>query len=116
MGLIDWLLGRRMLQRRCVGSTQLIFNPQHDEVVREYYLYVVELYSDALRALGLSVDIVFGEYPVTVKRNRRLFRVLFQIEHILVRPGGRGTAGAPPSALPVLGHHHRLPIERKAEA
>ena len=116
MGLIDWLLGRRMLQRRCVGSTQLIFNPQHDEVVREYYLYVVELYSDALRALGLSVDIVFGEYPVTVKRNRRLFRVLFQIEHILVRPGGRGTAGAPPSALPVLGHPEEHYLVRLQDA
>ena len=104
MGLIDWLFGSRILQRRRVGSAQLIFNPQHDEVVREYYLYVVQLYSDALRACGLSADIVFGEYSVKVKRHRRLFRVLFQIEHTLVRRGGRGAAGAPSSALPVLGH------------
>ena len=116
MGFIDWIFGSRMLQRRRVGSAQLVFNPQHDEVVREYYLYVVQLYSDALRAVGLSADIVFGAYPLKQKSHRRLFRVLFQIEHILVRPGGRGAAGAPSSALPVLGHPEENYLVRLQDA
>ena len=116
MGFIDCLFGRRMLQRRRVGNAQLVCNSQHDEVVREYYLYVVQLYSDVLGAFGLSADIVFGAYPVKQKRHRRLFRVLFQVEHILVRPGGRGVAGARSSALPVLGHPEEHYLVRLQEA
>lgn len=84
-----------------VGKTRFFYNKNHDQVVRDYYLYTVELLSEAAAGIDLHADIVVGNYRVR-GANREHYRKLdFQIEHTLVKPGGRGSAGAPSGCIPI---------------
>lgn len=89
--------------REKVGSLHLYFNPEHDPIARDYYLYVVTLMRLAAAGCGKVGDVVFGSYPYAVKGGRSLLRIDFQIEHTLVKPGGRGAEHARPGAVPISG-------------
>lgn len=81
----------------------LIFNPQHDPVIRDYYLYVVSLLTQALRDQPQDVDVLVGEYSYPRRADRKVLRIDFQIEHTLVKPGGRGSEGSPEGVVPMSG-------------
>ena len=92
-----------MLSRIKVGTTALYFNPNHDEVIRDYYLYVLELLAQAAKSCQLKANIVLGDYEVSRRDSKLNFRIDFQIEHTLVKQGGRGAEHAPMGVVPVPG-------------
>ena len=96
---------RPFLSYNKIGSTRIYFNKYHDITTREYYLYVTELISRSARSVLISdADIIIGHYLYYGTRLRRIFNVDFQIEHTLVKPGGRGSLDAPSGCVPILGH------------
>lgn len=100
---IDALLRGSTLAREWVNGTRLIFNSRHDEVIRDYYLYVVRLVAQAAMHVRLDADIVFGNYESWSRGGRPQFKIDFQIEHTLVKKGGRGAEHAPEGLVPVPG-------------
>ncbi len=102
IGKVRSLLKGSVLSRKISGATHLWFNPEHDEVTRDYYLYVVNLLARAAKDVPLHANIVFGAYPWSGHGNRRTYRIDFQIEHTLVKPGGRGSETAQAGCIPVL--------------
>ena len=105
------LRGNRLSQQR-VKDTVLLFNPLHDATIREYYLYVLRLLAEAAHAGHLNADVVLGAYEARRRESRPQFRVDFQIEHTLVKRGGRGAEGAPEGAVPLQGDASRRYLVR----
>lgn len=101
---ISLLLRRNRLSRQRVNDTVLLFHPEHDEVIRDYYLYVLRLLVQAAQASHLKADIVLGAYQAWHHGPKPQFRVDFQIEHTLVKQGGRGAESAPEGVIAVPGN------------
>jgi len=106
------LLGCSDLTFEYSGSTRLFFNRTHDQVVRDYYLYVVSLFEHEASKAQIEADIVFGAYPYKQKRGRQTYRVDFQIEHTLVKPGGRGADHFSEGKVPILGESEKKYLVR----
>jgi hypothetical protein len=81
----------------------IAYNPNHDIAVREYYLYVVGLFTQAVNQLNLDRNLLFGNYAFDFQNNLQTMKVDLQFEHTLVKPGGRDSEGAPPGAVPIEG-------------
>lgn len=97
------LLMRSPLSRKISGARRIYYNASHDRVIRDYYLYVVDLLVRAAKTSNLEADIVVGAYPYRGRKGRHSFRVDFQIEHTLVKHGGRGAEHAPEGVVPIPG-------------
>ncbi|MFZ2738201.1 MAG: hypothetical protein WAY02_08205 [Burkholderiaceae bacterium] len=93
-------------------ETVLYFNSEHDDVIRDYYLYVLRLLTQAAQTSYLKADVVLGAYEVRHRGSRLQFRVDFQIEHTLVKKGGRGAGHAPEGVVPVPGDPGRRYLVR----
>ena len=78
-----------------VLRSNLAYNENHDIEIREYYLYVVELFKAAISKLNLNSNFIFGNYPHDFKNEFKTLRLDIQNEHTLVKQGGRDSAGAP---------------------
>jgi len=78
-----------------VLRSNLAYNENHDIEIREYYLYVVELFKAAISKLNLNSNFIFGNYPHDFKNEFKTLRLDIQNEHTLVKPGGRDSSGAP---------------------
>ncbi len=91
------------LSRLRIKNALLLFHPAHDEVIRDYYLYVLHLLAQAAKTSHLEADLVIGAYEVRHRGHKPQLRVDFQVEHTLVKPGGRGAEHAPEGVVPVPG-------------
>lgn len=83
------------------GRARIAVDPHYPVHVREYYRYCVGLFGARLRHADAAVDVVFGPQAARFDGDRRRLRIDLQIEHALVRPGGRDSAGAPSGATPL---------------
>lgn len=86
------------LETVAIGPGRLSFNPNHSLYTRTYYLYCVRLLREAMAAHGPRVHAVLGDYSVH-GAGLPIFRVALQIEHTLVKPGGRDADSAPLSPV-----------------
>lgn len=95
-----WLHPAGLLKLR-VANTAVWFRPQYDQVVREYYLYVVGLLVQAARDSRAGRVLVVGDFDPAPQSALPLMRIDFQIEHTLVKPGGRGADHAPSGVIAI---------------
>ncbi len=74
---------------------KLAYNESHDIVIREYYLYVIELFKGASSKLNLYYNFIFGGYDFDFADKVPTLKIDIQCEHTLVKPGGRDSVGHP---------------------
>lgn len=89
-----------------VGAARLLWNTRGVPIqIREYTRYCADLLRDALHGIDAAVEVALDAAldgtVVRVARGRRPLRVGLQVEHTLVKPGGRDSAGAPEGAVPL---------------
>lgn len=84
-----------------VDAVGLAYNPGHTIFIREYYLYLVDLFRQNCRGAGAPVNVVFGDYEFQFKNRNRSVKVDIQFEHTLVKPGGRDSGGAVAGTIPL---------------
>ena len=80
----------------------IAYNANHDLAIREYYLYVVNLFQQAAGALNLDYNFLFGNYDFAFENKLQVLKVDIQFEHTLVKPGGRDSQDAPAGQVPIL--------------
>lgn len=84
-----------------IGRAHLIRSSAPPIQIREYTAYCLALLRDALRSEGTAVDVLFDQAPPHADPARRSLRIGLQIEHTLVKPGGRDSAGASAGTVPL---------------
>jgi hypothetical protein len=72
-----------------INTSCIAYNPQHDIHVREYYLYCVSLIKEQLAKHIDGLNIILGSYNVVFPNLNKTIRIDLQIEHTLVKEGGR---------------------------
>jgi hypothetical protein len=91
------LFNNRKYKAIKVHNHKLVIDPHFDHGLREYYIYVTELLIESILGLPLSTPATtfvlaipdYYSYPKT-----SLKKIAFQVEHTLVKPGGRGAESA----------------------
>jgi hypothetical protein len=92
------LFKNRKYKKIVVKKTNLIIDPNFDLGLREYYQYVTRLIIDSLKTTDFSKQwriliLCSPKYKVNIKNLTRMIE--FQVEHTLVKSGGRGAESAP---------------------
>lgn len=88
---------------KTIGGVNILFNRQHDKVIRDYYLYCVNLISRQLEHSDCRCNIIFGNYSFQFNNSYPTINIDFQIEHTLVKPGGRSSEDAKAGVVPIAG-------------
>jgi hypothetical protein len=86
-----------------INGINILFNQQHDKVIRDYYLYCVNLISRQIDHIDCRCNIIFGKYSFQFSNSYPTINIDFQIEHTLVKPGGRSSDEAKAGVVPVAG-------------
>ncbi|SIP95820.1 hypothetical protein SAMN05880557_101287 [Pseudacidovorax sp. RU35E] len=76
------------------GKVTLSYDSSPPYYIKEWYNYCLRLLTEAARASEASFNIVLGEHQPRIKNGRPTYRIALQIEHTLVREGGRDSEGA----------------------
>lgn len=66
----------------------------------QYYNYVVDLFLSAAKNLNLKCNFVFGNLQHNFQNNLHTIKIDIQIEHTIVKPGGRDSWGAEEGVVP----------------
>jgi len=93
-----------MLVTEKVKQINIVYDNEYTHSVREYYLYCVSLFKEALQTHDIHANIIFGDFDYEFNNGFPTRRVVFQFEHTLVKPGGRDSAGF---------QHGKVPIDDK---
>lgn len=84
-----------------IGSAYFIVDHAYDQVIRDYYLYIERLFSDALLIIEVPCVILFDCKGFSWLRFfLPLKKISLQIEHTLVKPGARDSEES------ISGHIH----------
>ncbi|MBB5209240.1 hypothetical protein [Chiayiivirga flava] len=102
--LLRSLLSRTRVDR--VGAARLLWDARGVPIqIREYTRYCADLLREALHGIDTEVEVALDAAldgaVLQSARGQRPLRVGLQIEHTLVKPGGRDSAGAPEGAVPL---------------
>lgn len=100
-GLLRLFRPRRRVRVVQAGAARVLWNAAGPIELRAYTAYCVALLRDVLGSDGAAVDLVLGDADVARVEGRRTVRVGLQVEHTLVKPGGRDSARAEPGAVPL---------------
>jgi len=84
-----------------ISETCIAYNTGHNICIREYYLYIIDLFKKQLKIEDLKLNIIFGDYNINFKNNYNTIKIDIQYEHTLVKPGGRGSANAIIGKIPI---------------
>lgn len=95
-----------------VNNCCFVYNPPHDRVLREYYLYCITLFKTVCANSKIKANFLFGDYQFPTVNNNRNIRVDIQHEHTLVKPGGRGSEGHPLGKISFQGSSYLVRIDR----
>ncbi len=102
------LLKNRKYKTIKVHHHRLIIDPHFDLGLREYYNFVTQLCIDSISQLPLEIPahtFTLGiDEDIFIKKNIQK-KLVFQVEHTLVKPGGRGSADAPLSTTRIHNTH-----------
>jgi hypothetical protein len=91
------------ITKRKVGLSTIWFHPKFDQVIRDYYEYVLQLLLNTAGGCTTTRVIVLGHFTQVPEHAVKALQIDFQIEHTLVKPGGRGSEGSPVGAIPIPG-------------
>jgi hypothetical protein len=83
------------------GRTCIAVDPNYPLHVRAYYRYCVELFSAGFMRADAQVNAIFGAQAARFGNTARTLRIDLQLEHTLVRPGGRDSEGAAAGTTPL---------------
>lgn len=72
-----------------INRCYLAHNPEHDIHIREYYRYCTSLLRERLEKQTEDTNIILGPYNVVFPNQNRVVRLDLQVEHTLVKEGGR---------------------------
>jgi hypothetical protein len=72
-----------------INQCYLAYNLEHDMHIREYYMYCISLLRDRLANYSGSINVVLGPYAVVFPNQNKVVRIDLQVEHTLVKAGGR---------------------------
>ena len=92
-------------QIKRIHSSHLISQKKFDVGLQDYYHYLLKLFARALSEQpSLQVNIAFelSDFPGQFK-GTQVQQVCLQIEHTLVKPGGRGSESAQAGVIPIPG-------------
>lgn len=85
-----------------VSTVYLVTNQRYDQVIRDYYQYSASLLTLALKKVNIPMlmvldcnDFEWLKFFIPVKK------IVFQIEHTLVKPGARDSDGAVPGMISI---------------
>lgn len=79
-----------------VHQARFIYDQNYDIGLKEYYFYISQLLIHALNGFDKDCIIFFGIQPLRVPpQDMPAITINFQIEHTLVKLGGRGSENAP---------------------
>lgn len=76
----------------------------------QYYNYVVELFVFAAKNLNLKCNFVFGNLHYNFKNDLPTIKIDMQIEHTIVKPGGRDSWGAEEGVVPFANGNYLVRI------
>jgi O-antigen/teichoic acid export membrane protein len=88
-----------------INGLQLAYDPKKDIFTREYYFYCVELFRKVFSDVNLSLNVIFGGDTVKFWNSKRTLKIDMQLEHTLVKPGGRDSSGAVAGKIPIKDRH-----------
>ncbi len=101
--LINWIRLRNYKSLK-INNAIFIYDPNFDPGIREYYLYISRLLINALQGSNAKCIINFGLRKLKlIRQNIPIISIDFQIEHTLVKPGGRGGEHAPVGKIGIRG-------------
>lgn len=83
------------------GRVCIAFDPNYPLHVRAYYRYCVELFRNGFVHADRPVNAIFGAQAAHFGNAARTLRIDLQLEHTLVRPGGRDSEGAATGTTPL---------------
>jgi len=83
----------------------ILFNQEHDKVIRDYYLYCFDLIVQKIATLDCRCNIILGNYSYQFINPYPTIKIGFQVEHTLVKPGGRTSESeeARTGVVPIVG-------------
>jgi hypothetical protein len=103
IGLLFKFKTKNTLRIKKYNQISILFNQQHDRVIRDYYLYCLELIIQKITYLDCCCNIILGNYSYRFNNPYPTIRIDFQIEHTLVKPGGRSSEKAKTGVVPISG-------------
>ena len=83
------------------NNVQIAFNRFENEIIKDWYLYCVQLITTHAKISSQRFNIIFGDHDVNFNNNNRTFRVILQFEHTLVKEGGRDSMNAITGTIPI---------------
>jgi len=72
-----------------INNNSIAYEHSTDACVGEYYNYCTSLLKKILSERNYGINIVFGNHYASFDNNNRVIKTDIQIEHTLVKPGGR---------------------------
>ena len=99
------LFSKKSFKKLSIANQTILYDSKFDIGLREYYRYILQLLQNSLLALpelSTAQTIILGisKYPQNAKKTNRY--IDFQVEHVLVKPSGRGAEKAPLGKTKVL--------------
>lgn len=94
-------VARFAIREQRIGRARLRYDRLYPVHVRAWYLYVAGLLRQALERNPRPVCLVLGRIAAPRRGDLPVRRIDFQAEHILVKPGGRDSEGAPTGTTPL---------------
>jgi hypothetical protein len=72
-----------------IKNNYIFYNKEHPIHIREYYLYVVDLFKKWLQINNTATNIILGDYDYVFNNSNKTLKIDIQCEHTLVLEGGR---------------------------
>jgi hypothetical protein len=86
-----------------IGQIRLAYDPAGTIFTREYYLYCAGLLREAFTRGSAPLNVILGNGIVLFCNCKRTVRIDLQLEHTLVKPGGRDSSAARPGKVSIEG-------------
>jgi hypothetical protein len=94
---------KKYLTIKKYNAISVLFNQQYDFTVRDYYIYCLELLTTINDSPECRCNVILGNYSYKFDNPYPTIKIDLQIEHTLVKPGGRGSEGAIAGSVPIFG-------------
>jgi len=97
------LICKKKYKVELINKSILIYNANPGEIIHEYSFYVYQLLKNNFSNVAKKCIVFYQcDSPLCLKILFPIVQVALQIEHTLVKPGGRDTQGAPLGKLKIL--------------
>lgn len=77
-----------------IANSYVLYSENSSYVIRQYYLYCLQLIKDELNNKDYAINLIFGNYYAPFPGKNNIFKIDIQYEHTLVKPNGRSSKGA----------------------